>query len=180
MPVFVHRWIQACVCAAGLAFVLAACTSKPPAPPKPPPEPTRVLPPAPPPAPPPPPPAPPPPEPSPAQVSPATNILDYRKDVAQHLYTHHRSNIFAGRMPPLLYAVGVLQTDIDKRGNVTGVRWMRAPSHAPEVMARIEAMARAAAPYPAPVHLGDVTYTETWLWHKSGRWQLHTLTEGQN
>ena len=38
----------------------------------------------------------------------------------------------------------------------------------------------AAAPYPAPMKLGSVTYTETWLWHKSGRWQLHTLTEGQN
>ena len=43
-----------------------------------------------------------------------------------------------------------------------------------------ENMARAASPYPAPTKLGGVTYTETWLWHKSGRWQLHSLTEGQN
>lgn len=82
-------------------------------------------------------------------------------------------------MPPLLYAVGVLQTDIDARGYVTAVRWMRAPSHAPEVMTQIERMVRQAAPYPAPVKLGQVTYTDTWLWHKSGRFQLHTLTEGQ-
>jgi hypothetical protein len=27
--------------------------------------------------------------------------------------------------------------------------------------------------------LGKVTYTDTWLWHKSGRFQLHTLSEGQ-
>jgi len=27
--------------------------------------------------------------------------------------------------------------------------------------------------------MGRVTYTDTWLWHKSGRFQLDTLTEGQ-
>jgi hypothetical protein len=26
---------------------------------------------------------------------------------------------------------------------------------------------------------GKVTYTDTWLWDKSGRFQLDTLTEGQ-
>jgi periplasmic protein TonB len=25
-----------------------------------------------------------------------------------------------------------------------------------------------------------VVYTDTWLWHKSGRFQLDTLTEGQD
>lgn len=82
-------------------------------------------------------------------------------------------------MPPLLYAVGVLQVDIDGMGRVTDVRWMRAPSQAPEVMAEIERSVRQAAPYPAPVKMGRVTYTDTWLWHKSGRFQLDTLTEGQ-
>lgn len=82
-------------------------------------------------------------------------------------------------MPALLYAVGVLQVDIDSRGNVTAVRWMRAPTQAPEVMADIERSVRSAAPFPAPVKMGRVTYTDTWLWHKSGRFQLDTLTEGQ-
>jgi protein TonB len=159
---------------AAVSAVLVACASKPPTAPKPPP-------PAPKPVPRPAEPAPlPPPEPAPHRISSATNILDYRKEVAEHLYALHRDELYVGKMPPLLYAVGVLQTDIDKRGYVTGVRWMRAPSHAPEVMAQIEAMVRAAAPYPAPWKLGSVTYTETWLWHKGGRWQLHTLTEGQN
>ena len=40
--------------------------------------------------------------------------------------------------------------------------------------------ARAAAPYPLPERLGRVTYTDTWLWDKSGRFQLDTLTEGQD
>ncbi|MGQ0708664.1 MAG: hypothetical protein ACT4NV_02835 [Rhodoferax sp.] len=174
MPVFIHRWTQRGACLLGVAALLGACASKPPPPPVVAPAPPKAAPPAP----------PPPPPPAPVEAPPerssrAANILDYRKDVAQHLYNLHSDDIYVGRMPPLLYAVGVLQTDIDRRGNVTGVRWMRAPSHAPEVMQQIETMMRAASPYPAPVQLGDVTYTETWLWHKSGRWQLHTLTEGQ-
>jgi len=36
-----------------------------------------------------------------------------------------------------------------------------------------------AAPYPAATRLGQVTWTDTWLWDKSGRFQLDTLTEGQ-
>jgi hypothetical protein len=56
---------------------------------------------------------------------------------------------------------------------------MRAPKHAPEVMAEIERTVRNAAPFPAPVKLGKVTYTDTWLWHKTGQFQLDTLTEGQ-
>jgi hypothetical protein len=82
-------------------------------------------------------------------------------------------------MPPLLYAIGVLQVDIDNRGQVIATRWMRAPTQAPEVMADIEKTVRRAAPYPAPTRLGRVTYTDTWLWHKSGLFQLDTLTEGQ-
>lgn len=82
-------------------------------------------------------------------------------------------------MPPLLYAVGVLEIDIDDLGLITDLRWMRAPSHAPEVVAEIERAIRAAEPFPAPSHTGKVTYTDTWLWHKSGRFQLDTLTLGQ-
>lgn len=114
-----------------------------------------------------------------AKVSQATNSQDYRRDGAAHLYEKNMGRIYAGKMPALLYAVGVLQVDIDDRGNVTDVRWMRAPRQAPEVMADIERSVRSAAPFPAPVRMGRVTYTDTWLWHKSGRFQLDTLTEGQ-
>ena len=82
-------------------------------------------------------------------------------------------------MPPLLHAVGVLNVDIDKLGRVTRLDWMRAPSHAPEVVAEIERTIRQASPFPAPNKLGKVIYTDTWLWHKSGKFQLDTLTEGQ-
>lgn len=113
-------------------------------------------------------------------ASQARSPKEYRQDAARHLYAQQASRIYKGRMPPLLYAVGVLNVDIDRRGQVMGVNWMRAPRHAPEVMAEIEKMVRAAAPYPVPRHLAKVTYTDVWLWHKSGKFQLDTLTEGQD
>ena len=117
--------------------------------------------------------------PPPGKISNAPNPKTYRQDAAAHLYEINKGRIYIGKMPPLLYAVGVLQVDLDGRGNVTDIRWMRAPTQAPEVMAEIERAVRAAAPFPAPIKLGSVTYTDTWLWHKSGRFQLDTLTEGQ-
>ena len=164
MPYRASLWI-------GTASLLAACSSSPPPPA--PPEPTASQ-------------AQTPPGPaSPAttgistRVSYAKTPRDYRRDGAAHLYARNSTRIFSGKMPPLLYAIGVLQVDINASGAVTAVRWMRAPKHAPEVVAEIERAVRAAAPFPAPVKLGKVTYTDTWLWHKSGQFQLDTLTEGQ-
>jgi protein TonB len=116
----------------------------------------------------------------PGVTSLARNNKEYRKDAASHLYGMHAQRIYKGRMPPLLEAVGVLNVDIDQKGAVKSVNWMRAPKHAPQVMAEIERMVKSAAPYPVPKHLSQVTYTDTWLWHKSGQFQLDTLTEGQD
>lgn len=112
-------------------------------------------------------------------MSVARNSRDYRRDAASHLYALNSDRIYSGKLPAMLYAVGVLQVHLDRRGNVTQLDWMRAPRHAPEVMAEIERTVRAAAPFPAPLRMGRVNYTDTWLWHKSGRFQLDTLTEGQ-
>ena len=109
----------------------------------------------------------------------ATTALDYRRDAASHLYGHNTERIFPGKLPANLYAIGVLQVEVDRRGNVGRLNWMRAPKHAPEVMAEIERTVRQAAPFPAPARIGRVTYTDVWLWDSSGRFQLDTLTEGQ-
>jgi hypothetical protein len=119
------------------------------------------------------------PEPVLAKVSHAATPLAYRKDAAHHLYGHNAHRIYQGKMPPLLYAIGVLQVEVDNKGRVTGTHWMRAPSQAPEVVAEIERTVRLAAPFPVPARMGKVTYTDTWLWHSSGHFQLDTLTEGQ-
>lgn len=165
------------LCLFALASVIAGCATPPPPPVAIIPAPVAVIPP----------PAPAPvvvkaPEPveaPPRIVSNASTPKDYRRDAAAHLYERMQDRVYKGKMPALLHAVGVLQVDIDRRGAVTDVRWMRAPQHAPEVMAEIERSVRAAAPYPAPTRMGGVTYTDTWLWHKTGRFQLDTLSEGQ-
>ena len=114
------------------------------------------------------------------KTSQATNPRAYRQDAASHIYAHNQARIWKGRMPPMLYAVGVLQVEVDGRGNVRNLNWLRAPRHAPEVIAEIEKTVRDAAPFPVPARMGKVVYTDTWLWHKSGRFQLDTLTEGQD
>ena len=110
----------------------------------------------------------------------ARNPKEYRHDAASHLYAQHQQRIFIGRLPPMLEAVGVIHVNIDQRGSVKAIQWQRAPRHAPQVMREIEHMVKAAAPYPVPLHMSQVTYTDVWLWHKSGKFQLDTLTEGQD
>ena len=118
------------------------------------------------------------PEPEPEIVSHAVSPRDYRQDGARHIYSKNSHRIFKGRMPPLLQGVGTMQLHIGRRGEVLAMNWMRPPSH-PGAKAEIERTVMAAAPYPAPIRLGGVVYTDTWLWDKSGRFQLDTLTEGQ-
>lgn len=110
----------------------------------------------------------------------ASTPLTYRESGARHLYKLNQNRIYPGRMPPMLYAVGVLDIELDRSGRVTRLDWRRAPRHAPEVMKEIERTVRAASPFPAPTRLGRVVYTDVWLWHESGRFQLDTLTEGQD
>ncbi|WP_207388090.1 hypothetical protein [Hylemonella gracilis] len=111
------------------------------------------------------------------------NLPSYRLDTARHLYGQNRERIYAGVMPHYLRAVGVLEMDVDAQGQVESLRWLRAPTHAPDVMAEIERLVRQAAPYPAPASSalqgGSARVIETWLWDQSGRFQLRTLSEGQ-
>ncbi|RYF66405.1 MAG: hypothetical protein EOO29_38830 [Comamonadaceae bacterium] len=106
-------------------------------------------------------------------------VRAYRKQGAQHLYKAYAKQIYKGKIPPLVYAVVVVETDVDAQGNVRLVTYSRTPSHAPEVPPKIAEMIRAASPLPAPGRIGAHTYVDTWLWDKSGRFQLDTLTEGQ-
>lgn len=110
----------------------------------------------------------------------AGNAKAYRADAAAHLYALNQNRIYVGRLPPNLYAIGVLDVELNARGQVLGLKWQRAPSHAPEVIEEIERTVRAAAPYPSPQRMRQVTYTDVWLWHKGGKFQLDTLTEGQD
>ncbi len=106
-------------------------------------------------------------------------VRAYRKIGARHIYTKYAQRIYKGKIPPLVYAVVVVETDIDANGKVTGVTFSRIPSHAPEVPPMIEELIKAASPLPNPGKLGGHTYIDTWLWDKSGKFQLDSLTQGQ-
>jgi len=114
-----------------------------------------------------------------ANRSHATDIAAYRKDAARHLYEHYAHRIYKGKLPPMLKGVGVVDVVIGPKGQVIEILWVRAPKQAPELSIEIENLIRIAGPFPAPLNLRKVTYTETWLWHVSGKFQLDTLTEGQ-
>jgi periplasmic protein TonB len=112
-------------------------------------------------------------------ASKANSPRAYRTDAARHLYHLNAARIYQGQLPPMLYAVGTLEVNLGRKGEVRSFNWLRKPSHAPEVVREIERTVRAAAPFPVAQQLGYVTYTDTWLWDRSGKFQLDTLTEGQ-
>ena len=104
---------------------------------------------------------------------------DYRRDAARHIYQRLQARIYKGKLPPMLKAVVVVDIHIEPSGQIGHIDWVRVPKHAPEVKQEIERAIIQSAPFPAPSHSKRVLYTETWLLHKSGRFQLDTLTEGQ-
>ncbi|RYZ12944.1 MAG: hypothetical protein EOO24_01720 [Comamonadaceae bacterium] len=109
----------------------------------------------------------------------AATARDYKRDAARHVYDANAARIHLGKLPPMLYAVGTLQVMLDAGGRVVAMHWLRAPQHAPEVIAEIERTVLAASPFPAATRLGPITWTDTWLWDRGGRFQLDTLSEGQ-
>ncbi|MEO7851283.1 MAG: hypothetical protein ABIR94_03365 [Rubrivivax sp.] len=110
----------------------------------------------------------------------ALNEKGYRKDAAAHLYSAFPDRVWHGRMPPLLHAVLVIDTEVDAQGAVRSLRVVRAPAGAKEVTPWVLGLVRRATPLPPPRGLGHVTYREVWLVHRSGRFQLDALSEGQD
>jgi hypothetical protein len=105
---------------------------------------------------------------------------DYRRDAARHIYQRLPDRIYKGKLPPMLKAVVVVDIHIEPSGQIGHIDWVRVPKNSPEVKQLIEQAIIQSAPFPAPPEFKRVRYTDTWLLHKSGRFQLDTLTEGQN
>ena len=112
-------------------------------------------------------------------ASTASNPKAYRVDGARHIYALYANQIYKGKLPPLVHAIVVVETELDAGGNVRDVKMIRVPTHAPDVTERVRNMIRQASPLPAPSRMGGTRYFEVWLVDKSGRFQLDTLTEGQ-
>ena len=69
-----------------------------------------------------------------AKVSLAVNPKAYRVDGARHLYATYPERIFKGKLPPLVHAVVITETELDAAGNVRDIQMVRVPSHAPDVV----------------------------------------------
>jgi len=108
----------------------------------------------------------------------ASSTDEYKKAAARHLYATYGAHVYKGKLPPLLYGVAVVETQLDAAGKVLGVSMLRPPS-GPGVAPWIQEMVRRASPFPAPTRLGPTRFTEIWLVDRGGTFQLDTLTEGQ-
>jgi hypothetical protein len=113
------------------------------------------------------------------KVSQAADLRAYRIDGARHIYESYPHRVFRGKLPPLMHAIVVVETVLDETGQVKEINVLRAPSHAPDVTAAVREMIQRVTPFPTPARLGAVTWTETWLVDRSGRFQLDVLSEGQ-
>ena len=115
------------------------------------------------------------------KVSAAISAREYRLDAARNVYAAYASRIFKGRLPPLIHAVVVVETTVDADGQARDVKLVRGPSHAPDVSAAVMQMIRRVSlPAPSAFAAAGLKFTEVWLVHKDGRFQLDALTEGQD
>jgi hypothetical protein len=113
-------------------------------------------------------------------TSAARNAGDYRIEAARHLYMRYWPQVLDGKLPPMLHAVAAFRTTIDSRGRITDLRITRYPASAHEVVPWVQRMVYAAEPYPPPPRgMKSVVYPEVWLVTAEGKFQLHTLSEGQ-
>ena len=113
------------------------------------------------------------------KVSEAETPHGYRADGARHLYSRYPAHVHKGKLPPLMYAIAITETEIDENGQVLRAAVVREPAAAKEVSPWVVEMIRRASPFPKPTKLGHVTYTDVWLVDKTGKFQLDTLSEGQ-
>lgn len=111
-------------------------------------------------------------------VSEAPTAQEYKRDAAKRVYESFPAHIHRGKLPPLMYAIAIVEADIDATGRVTDVRMIREPAAAKEVGPWILALLRKTQ-FPAPVRMERVTYRDIWLVDKTGKFQVDTLTEGQ-
>ena len=114
-------------------------------------------------------------------TSAARTTAQYRHDLCRHIYRCYPGRIYPGRLPPLLHAVMSTEVLIGPDGRVRELEVLRLPASAAEVVAWVLALIERAAPFPAPTHLSldQARWRETWLVDKSGRFQVHALSEGQ-
>ncbi|WP_424192308.1 hypothetical protein ACMYR3_12695 [Ampullimonas aquatilis] len=102
----------------------------------------------------------------------------YRTQVAQAITRANASQVYSGRPPNPLYAVVVLQFEVNGSGSVQNLKALRVPGHAPET-GKLAMASLQKASLPAPPGGRKVQMTESWLFNDDNLFQLRTLAEPQ-
>jgi protein TonB len=117
---------------------------------------------------------------SPTSKSPA-GLDDYKTQVARHVIQHNPGHNFNGQLPPLLPAIVVLEITVDRDGRLTDVAVQR--SRDPDASEVALDALRRSTPLPPPHQLaqagGKLTFSETFLFADSKRYQLRSLAGPQ-
>jgi len=117
---------------------------------------------------------------SPTRPAPA-GLDDYKTQVAQHVVQHNPEHTYTGTLPPLLPAIVVLEITVDTEGRMTNVAVQR--SRNPDASQLALAAMQRSTPLPRPQQLatstGRLTFSETFLFADSSRYQLRSLAGPQ-
>lgn len=105
----------------------------------------------------------------------------YKTQVAQHVLLHNPEHNFNGKLPPMLPAIVVLEITVDAEGRLTEVAVQRSRDADASQVAL--ASMRRSTPLPKPARLaranGTLTFSETFLFADSERYQLRSLAGPQ-
>jgi protein TonB len=112
---------------------------------------------------------------------PPAGLDDYKTQVARHVIEHNPGHNFDGKLPPLLPAIVVLEITVDRDGRLTDVAVQR--SRDPDASEVALDALRRSTPLPPPHQLaqagGKLTFSETFLFADSKRYQLRSLAGPQ-
>lgn len=102
---------------------------------------------------------------------------DYKTLVARHVIEHNPEHNYSGTLPPMLPAIVVLSITVDRDGQVQDVFVQR--SRDPDASAIALASLRRSTPLPPPRAVPEgadgLTFSETFLFADSDRYQLRSL-----
>lgn len=112
---------------------------------------------------------------SPTAPSPS-GVDDYKTQVAHHVADHNPERAYAGTLPAMLPAIVVLEITVDRDGRLADVAVQR--SRDPDASAIALASVRRSSPLPRPP-TGRLTFSETFLFADSERYQLRSLAGPQ-
>jgi protein TonB len=112
-----------------------------------------------------------------APTAPApADLDDYKTRVARQVADHNPERTYTGTLPALLPAVVVLEITVDSDGQLADVAVQR--SRNPDASEIALASVRRSAPLPPPP-AGRLTFSETFLFADSERYQLRSLAGPQ-